>query len=409
MTTPEDFEQELAARLEQAGDAVAGEGTTLDGVIVRHRERARARRVRQGAVAAVAAGVMAVAGIGFAAGDEGGGATQVAAEGSSATDGPSSIVAPEACGDETLVVVFLRPGASEVQVQAVAEVLEGRFGPEAVSFVGQEEAFEEAQARFSGQPAALDVLRPEDVPASFRVALLLSGRDAASLRDEVQELVTGSEVRSVEIAWPATEITVPPSSSSTTTTVAGSGLLTEEQVRALVAYVRGLHSDSSSAPTDHCYDGVPPSTVAPSSPGGETTMPPPAPSTTEEPVAAPPTTEPPTSTTIPAWPAVVPPEHGGPVWAAYLVVGPQEEGEAAPDMRRVGDLARGLGYEPGVSDLACDQGAAEALGLDLTESYLGLSLYFATEDEARSFAERFRSEVRGEVRGVVQVRTLCLD
>ncbi len=113
--------------------------------------------------------------------------------------------------------------------------------------------------------------------------------------------------------------TVPPSTSATTTEP-GSGLLTEEQVEALVAYVRGLHGEETpgeGSPPARCGDleaspgTVPPSSDAAIPPSTETTIPPspdvavppssettapPAPATTGPPAMS----EPTTTSTVPA-------------------------------------------------------------------------------------------------------------
>lgn len=418
MTAPEDFEQRLADRMERAGEALTGDGVTLGGIAARHRERARARRARQGAAVAVAAGVLAVVGVGVAADDDGPGRV--------VTQGPvASQAAPpetEVCVDETAVVVYLRPTASDEATQVVGRALEERFGAEAVHFVSQDEAYEQARELFADDPAMRDSLRPVDVPASFRVLVAGSGLELAELRGEVEELVTGMEVYTVEVvAERAVDTTVPAGDPATTTTMdVGGGILTEEQVRYLVAYVRSLQLDGTSLGAGEpwhagCGDSgaettSPPTTDATPSPAGPAGEDPPstsAPGPDPVPDPEPDTTPPPTTT--PAWPAVATPQHGGRIWAVYLAVVPDAEGPAAPDLRRAGDQARDLDYDPGTSDLACDRGAAEALGLDPAGTYLGLSLYFGAEDEARLFAEMFAADGRGEVRGVVEVTTYCLD
>jgi hypothetical protein len=66
--------------------------------------------------------------------------------------------------------------------------------------------------------------------------------------------------------------------------------------------------------------------------------------------------------------------------------------------------AEAMGYFAGAGDLGCDQGAAEALGLE-DGFYYGVGLYFATMDDAIAFAAAYP----GEVVGIANVTTFCLD
>ena len=65
-----------------------------------------------------------------------------------------------------------------------------------------------------------------------------------------------------------------------------------------------------------------------------------------------------------------------------------------------------FGIEAHAGELACDQGAAETLGTDAEH---GIAVYFATEDEANTFA--LQAGMLGHEAGplVAQVTTYCLD
>ena len=124
------------------------------------------------------------------------------------------------------------------------------------------------------------------------------------------------------------------------------------------------------------------------------------------PLTAPPRTQPPPTTTAPAWPpALTAGEHGGTTWGVYLAVAPQDEGIDAPALVEAEDQAAADGYDALVLDLACDQGAAEALGLDVDAPLYAAAIYFATEEEAVLFEQLYRPEVLGHA----QVATYCMD
>lgn len=144
-----------------------------------------------------------------------------------------------------------------------------------------------------------------------------------------------------------------------------------------------------------------------------TTTAPPATTTTEAPPAtdpaptttAPPVTDPPTTTTVPVWPAQQSSfTHGGATWAVYLAVA---EDVRDPVFATVEGQAGAVGYvNIGPSDLGCDEGAAEALGYDLSAaSYYAVALYFPTEQDAQRFVDLYEPEVLG----VVLVGTYCMD
>jgi hypothetical protein len=101
-------------------------------------------------------------------------------------------------------------------------------------------------------------------------------------------------------------------------------------------------------------------------------------------------------------PGVVDPIHGGTYWAVYPWVGAYDDPAADTMSHRLAAL--GLEAFPG--DLACDQGAAEGLGVD-TEA--GIGVYFETRDQAEAFAAQLiESRVATEA-PIAQVTTYCLD
>jgi hypothetical protein len=135
----------------------------------------------------------------------------------------------------------------------------------------------------------------------------------------------------------------------------------------------------------------------------ETTTTEPPPTTTEPP---PTTTEPPGSSVPgPSWPPqVIQLSQGGTYWAAYLAVAdryddPSFEQAAAP-VRAIGYTNVGSGGQ-----LACDQDATTALGLDPEVDWYGTALYFPSEELAQRFVDLYEPEIVG----VAQVQTYCMD
>lgn len=113
-----------------------------------------------------------------------------------------------------------------------------------------------------------------------------------------------------------------------------------------------------------------------------------------------------TTTTLPEFP---PPAggltHGGESWAVYLAVA---DDFAAPELEEAQQLADTYGLFAGFGDLGCDQGGAEALGVDASGQWAVVSVYFDTEADALQFIDAF--EARGHtVAGVGLVETFCLD
>lgn len=113
-----------------------------------------------------------------------------------------------------------------------------------------------------------------------------------------------------------------------------------------------------------------------------------------------------TTTTLPEFP---PPAgeltHGGQSWAVYLALA---DDFTAPELEEAQQLADMYGLFAGFGDLGCDQGGAEALGVDPNGEWAVASVYFDSEAEAEQFVDAF--EARGHtVAGVGPVQTFCLD
>jgi hypothetical protein len=104
----------------------------------------------------------------------------------------------------------------------------------------------------------------------------------------------------------------------------------------------------------------------------------------------------------PVAPMPVDPVHGGTYWAVYPWVGAAGDREA-DDVSA--ELFAQFGIEAFPGDLACDQGAAEALGTDAEQ---GIGVYFETDDEANAFA--LQAGLLDHTRRVIaRVTTYCLD
>ncbi|HEV7758950.1 MAG TPA: hypothetical protein VGO78_08170 [Acidimicrobiales bacterium] len=152
---------------------------------------------------------------------------------------------------------------------------------------------------------------------------------------------------------------------------------------------------------------VPPTTAAPDPSTTET--PSTTPSTT--PTTTPSSTASPTPPALPEFPPEAPLEHGKSTWGLYLVVLPQ--GQASVDsaeFQAAQQAARDAGYSQaeGYSGIGCDEGAAEALGLDPNADLIAPAVYFASEAQADQARAAF--EARGQhVAGIAHVTPYCLD
>jgi hypothetical protein len=102
-------------------------------------------------------------------------------------------------------------------------------------------------------------------------------------------------------------------------------------------------------------------------------------------------------------PTPVDPVHGGTYWAVYPWVGAAGSREAEDVSAQ---LLEEFGIEAFPGDLACDQGAAEALGTDAEQ---GIGVYFETEDDANAFA--LQAGLLGHEADpvIARVTTYCLD
>jgi hypothetical protein len=92
-------------------------------------------------------------------------------------------------------------------------------------------------------------------------------------------------------------------------------------------------------------------------------------------------------------------EQGAKYWAVYLAVG--EEG--APELEQATDYLAGLGIESLGGELACDRGAADALGL--SEDLMAVGVYFTGQAGAQRFAKKLPTPPSG----IARVRTYCAD
>ena len=131
----------------------------------------------------------------------------------------------------------------------------------------------------------------------------------------------------------------------------------------------------------------------------------PGPSATETPV--PTTSTPPTAPLAPLPPTQEEPVHGGSAWAVYLAVATDI---SDPEIAAAISLLEDLGYVAGwgSGDLACDQGGAQAVGVDPSDNYAVVGAYFDTALDAARFVVAL--DARGHsVLGIGLVQTYCLD
>jgi hypothetical protein len=127
-------------------------------------------------------------------------------------------------------------------------------------------------------------------------------------------------------------------------------------------------------------------------------------SVTESPA---PITTPPTAPLAPLPPAQEEPVHGGDAWAVYLALSTDISG---PEIADAIALLEDLGYVAGwaIGDLACDQGGAQAVGVDPSDGYAAVRAYFETVLDAARFVVAL--DARGHsVLGIGLVQTYCLD
>jgi len=79
--------------------------------------------------------------------------------------------------DDVDVIAFLEPDVSAAAVDEMEAILEDHPDVTDLRYVDRDEAFAEAQELFAGEPRMQEILRPEDVPTSFRY--LVADADAA--------------------------------------------------------------------------------------------------------------------------------------------------------------------------------------------------------------------------------------
>lgn len=112
-----------------------------------------------------------------------------------------------------------------------------------------------------------------------------------------------------------------------------------------------------------------------------------------------------TTTTAAGLPPTYVPEHGQFAWAVFVGIFEGPPSQAEIDAAYAPVVA--AGYEPGGwGDAGCDQGSAEALGLDPDGGFVVASIYFASEADAERAADAIGRE---HVEGVAEVQTFCLD
>lgn len=70
--------------------------------------------------------------------------------------------------------------------------------------------------------------------------------------------------------------------------------------------------------------------------------------------------------------------------------------------------AAAVGYQAVVGDIACDDGATGALGLNPYDYWSGAALYFATKADAQAFVASWTATV-AKPKGVARVNLGCLD
>jgi hypothetical protein len=92
-------------------------------------------------------------------------------------------------------------------------------------------------------------------------------------------------------------------------------------------------------------------------------------------------------------------EHGGTAWGVYLAV---SESSDDPALEAAKADAAALGYEAGGGEIACDQPAAQTLGVP--SDAFAVAIYFDTRAAAEAAALFEQPPV-----GIAKVTTFCLD
>jgi hypothetical protein len=96
--------------------------------------------------------------------------------------------------------------------------------------------------------------------------------------------------------------------------------------------------------------------------------------------------------------------QGDQLFGVFVAV---ERTTSAPELARAKEDLRSVGYRvaPGATDINCDQGARQALGLTPGVDYFVEAVYFRTRREAQQFVEAFQPGVVG----TAAVTAYCRD
>jgi len=108
----------------------------------------------------------------------------------------------------------------------------------------------------------------------------------------------------------------------------------------------------------------------------------------------------PVPTPLPEAPVPAQLVHGGTAWGVYVSV---SESFDDPALETATADAAALGYEAGVGEIACDQPAAETLGVP-PDAFV-VAIYFDTRADAEAAAALFDQPPVG----IAKVTTFCLD
>lgn len=113
-----------------------------------------------------------------AGGDEGGGPSGTLGVASAPDQGAASLLIgertvrlPFGVGGPTDMIVWLQPGASPDDVEAVRTLLDEALVVRSLTYVNQEATFDTFRTYYADQPEVLQGIDPSDLPTSFRVEL----------------------------------------------------------------------------------------------------------------------------------------------------------------------------------------------------------------------------------------------
>jgi hypothetical protein len=167
---------------------------------------------------------------------------------------------------------------------------------------------------------------------------------------------------------------------------------------ALVACTSGDDGPGASPTATTSATSSPTPTSDPTTPAPTATSSAPAPTDPPTAPAEPPATPPPAGPASP--PPVAEPVHGGTAWGVYLAVMTSPDD---PAYVQSGTRLEQFGYFPSEGDVSCDEGAAEALGLE--PNVLVRSVHFDSREDAEAFVALYGDDILG----IAQVTTYCLD